>query len=470
MKMHLMKAMKDYIHSLLCTRRLQWPQRRVGAGTFHGVILPTICNGEIIASNEADPGSLQLTALEVVAVNERAYDMESEGVMVVPFGEVPVMVSINGRAIRGLQRIDAEAGNSMVADMSGMMGRLKQLFNGYPIYMGHPFHPIATEAAKYPDKKARGFIKSVEVANDAIRLIPKYNALGQGEVGDQQLIYHSPQWRMVPVMAANGAQEVKNGMPVFRPVALHSGGLTNDPNIPVPPLMAGNEAVAEESPLLATIKAALLKEGLIKEDDSDDLIIAAIGGLIANLAYARDAKQREADQCNALAAALPDAGNEGTHAELVTALIAANETLRGDLATAEAGMVAANEAAKAERTARANAVLEPLVKAGKVRLNQRDAVIGDLILAANEAAFQSVLSAAQKTPSKLQTAANLTKDAATKGPLIMAANEQSDRKAKRQQFVHDCLAEITRGRSARPGDQEAAWNQARRRQPDLFKD
>ena len=198
----------------------------------------------------------EAAAAEVLAVNERAYDMESEGVMVVPFGEVPVMVSINGRAIRGLQRIDAEAGNAMAADMSGMLGKLKSLFNGYPIYMGHPFHPIAAEAAKYPDKKARGFIKSVEVANNTIRLIPKYNTLGQGEVGDQQLIYHSPQWRMVPVMAANGAQEVKNGMPVFRPVALHSGGLTNDPNIPVPPLMAGNEAAAE-STLVASIKAAL---------------------------------------------------------------------------------------------------------------------------------------------------------------------------------------------------------------------
>ncbi len=416
-----------------------------------------------MSANEAE-------AAEVLAVNERAYDMESEGVMVVPFGEVPVMVSIGGRAVRGLQRIDAEAGNAMAADMSGMMGKLKQLFNGYPIYMGHPFHPIATEAAKYPDKKARGFIKSVEVANNTIRLIPKYNTLGQGEVGDQQLIYHSPQWRMVPVMAANGAQEVKNGMPVFRPVALHSGGLTNDPNIPVPPLMAGNEAVAEDSTLVANIKAELVKAGLMQADDSDNLIIRAIGDLIGSAAYARDAKQREADQCAALANVLQDAGNEATHADLVTALIAGNEALKGKLTTAEADIAAANEATKAERTARVNAVLDPLIKAGKVRLNQREALIGELIVAANEAAFESALSAAQKTPSKLQTRATLTKDAASKGPLIIAANEQSVKKSKRDQLRNDCLAELTKGRAARPGDMEIAWNMARRRQPDLFKD
>ncbi len=423
----------------------------------------------IIAANDGE---------ETVAANDGVgmglFEVQEGGDLLIPFGEYPVDVFMPGKSgmvkVVGLQIVDEIAANEMSADMSGVIGFLKGAGMGRPVFAGHPYHPDASVNSRWNDRRSRGFVKSIEVDKErnAIRLNTKYNSIGKAEVEDAQFVYHSPEWSLTPIKDAAGKQMKKNGMPLFRPKALRSAGLTNHPNIPVPSIISANEDAPAASSLADSIKAALVKEGLIKEDDSDDVILQFIGTLISSLAYARDAKQREADQCAAMAAALPDAGNEATHEDLVTALIAANEGLQSKLTEAANDITAANEAVKAERTQRVNAVLDPLLKAGKVRLHQRDEVIGQLVVAANEAEFQSVLSEAQKTPSKLQTAAKLTADLGSKGKLIIAANEQSARKAQRDEAVNDCLAEITKGRAAKTGDKDRAWNLARSRTPELF--
>jgi hypothetical protein len=410
-----------------------------------------------VAANEAE-------TTEVMAANDAiagTFTVLEGGKMIIPFAERAVMGSINGRPMRVLQRIDAEAGNAMRDDLGCW---IKRKFVGRPIFVGHPYHPDAVEAAKWSDKSSHGTIKEISVANDRIEMEPAYNSIGREEVKDGRFLYHSPQWRLSPVIAANGRQEIKDGMPVFRPTSLHSAGLTNNPNLDVPSLVAANEAGAVDSTLVVSIKAALVKEGLVKEDDSDDVIIAAVGSLITNLAWARDAKQREADQCAAMAAVLPEAGND--YAGLVTAMIAANEALTTDHQTE---ITAANEALQAERAAHARAVVDPLIKAGKVKIHARAAAVSQLVMAANEAEFETVLKTLQAGPSKLQTSAALTAGLAAKGRAsVMAANEQSSRKTQRTQLVHDCLAQVTKGRAARPGDQEIAWNMASRQNPDLF--
>ncbi|MBL9178109.1 MAG: hypothetical protein JNM65_08595 [Verrucomicrobiaceae bacterium] len=188
-------------------------------------------------------------ASPVIAANNNAADAANDaiagtftviegGKMVVPFGEREIVAVVNGRSMRVLQRIDAQAGNSMLDDLGGW---LKRKLVGRPIFNGHPYHPDKSEAAKWPDKRSRGTIREITVGNEGITLEPSYNQLGKGEVEDGQFLFHSPQWRMEPVMGANGAQEVKHGMPVFRPVSLHSAGLTNNPNLDVPALVAANE-------------------------------------------------------------------------------------------------------------------------------------------------------------------------------------------------------------------------------------
>jgi hypothetical protein len=425
----------------------------------------------VMAANDAP-------AEDIFAVNEAAYGVDDTGVMVVPFGEVPVMVSMNGRKVRGLQRIDATAGNEMAADMTGIMGMLKNAFIGRPIFLGHPYHPDATEAAKYPDKRARGFIKSVEVANETIRLMPKYNKLGSEEVTDQQMIFHSPQWRMKPVMAANGQQEVKDGMPVFRPYSLHSGGLTNNPNIPVPPLMGANEEAANAVPSIDVTKilTALTESGVIQAGDDELTILRGIANLKDMIQWSRERKAGDARELERLRTVLPSAANEATREELFESLLKQSEAHAAN----EAQISAANESLKtkndelesrftAARTAHVNAALKPLIATNKIPGAQIDAVRTELISAANEADIDTRLQELASTKPRLGTTGGVTDDIKPGAmKIVMAANESSARSRQRNEAVSDCLQEITQGRKAKPGDQEKAWNLAQSRNPALF--
>ena len=410
-----------------------------------------------------------------LAANEQAYDVETEGVMVVPFGEVPVSVSVDGRMVRGLQRIDAEAGNQMAADMGGIIGTLKNAFMGRPIFLGHPYHPNATEAAKYPDKRSRGFIKSVEVGSDSIRLIPKYNKLGKEEVEDQQLIFHTPQWRMKKVMDANGRQEVKSGMPVFRPYSLHSGGLTNNPNINVPPLMAGNEASNASAIDINKLIAPFIAEGFIKAEDDEGAILSAVAAMVNDLKWGRIRKAEMLAQITAMRAAIPTAANEASHDELLQSLcqqlaaVAANEAQHdSDITAANEKAAAAEERFKAARTARVKFAVEQLISKGHVTNANADALRVELIEAANEADVDARLAELSHTKPNLGLNGGPTDLLKDKGKVIMAANERTQRNLQREELVHDCLAEITGGRAARSDDQMKAWNLARARRPELF--
>ncbi len=419
------------------------------------------CNEEIIGVSD------------VIAVNEQAYNVEQEGVMVVPFGEVPVMVSVNGRRMRGLQRIDADAGNAMAADMGGLLGVLKNAFMGRPIFLGHPFHPDPVEAAKYPDKRARGFVKSVEVGNDSIRLVPKYNRLGKEEVEDQQLIFHSPQWRMTPVMAANGAQEIKDGMPVFRPTSLHSGGLTNNPNINVPPLMSANE----DAPAIDVEKliAPFIAEGFLTAGDDEVTILSAIAAMVNDIKWSRIRKQEMAAQIELMRSAVPDAANEAPFEELLQSLLkrvevsAANEVQQeADITAANVRTTAEHERFVAARTSRVTVAVAGLISQGRVTNATADALRAELIEAANEADLDARLAELAQTKPRLGLTGGITDDLKDATKLIMAANERELRNKQRTEEAHACLAEITGGKAARPGDQEKAWNLARSRNPQLF--
>lgn len=398
------------------------------------------------------------------------------GAMVVPFGEREVVAVVNGRAMRVLQRIDAQAGNSMLDDLGGW---LKRKLVGRPIFNGHPYHPDKAEAAKWDDKRSRGTIKEITVGNDGITLIPSYNRLGKDEVEDGQFLFHSPQWRMEPVMGANGAQEIKRGMPVFRPTSLHSAGLTNNPNLDVPALVAANEdgtLNVEQGTLnidLPKIIEALKAAGVIKEGDDEVAILNAISGAATTLQWARDAKQREERELALLKEKCgSDAANEATREELLESLLSRLETMAAneqaaDTLQAQAG--AANERFTAARAARVNDAVDALVKAGRVTNANAPALRAELIDAANEKIITERVAWLSKVKPKFAIHGgptdNLKPDAMRN---VMAANEQSQRSRLRSEKFTECLAEITGGRKARPGDSDAAWNLARGRNPELF--
>lgn len=406
------------------------------------------------------------------------------GNMVVPFAERAVMASVNGRNMRVLQRIDAQAGNSMREDLGGW---LKKKLVGRPIFLGHPYHADPVEAAKWPDKRSRGTIRGIAVSNEGITLVPGYNGLGRTEVDDGQFLYHSPQWRMEPVMGANGRQEIKDGMPVFRPTSLHSAGLTNNPNLDVPSLVAANEDGAAVSVVCIDVNkiiAALVDLGVIKEGDDETAILSAVSSLQSTLQWARDARAREEREMALLREKCGGEGaNEMPREELLNSLLsrleaqAANEAglaaqvdeFKDAMAGAKVVVEAANERFKAARTARVNDAIAALIKGGHIPNAAREMFRTELVEAANEADITTRLQELTQKKTRLGTSGGVTDEARGGRRLVMAANEQAVRSQQRTEAVNQCLKEITGGGAARPGDQERAWNLASSRNPELFK-
>jgi hypothetical protein len=195
------------------------------------------------AANSVESGQGSISAAN--------FAVREGGDLIVPYGDFPQVVILRGRHLQEakaagmrvgpdgkavvIQRVDAAAGNAMASELSSLLGKARRFFLGVPVYNGHPFHPDPEKRKEYADKRAFGWIKGVSNEADAVRMEVKWNPLGLEAVNDGHLAYHSPQWEMEKV-------GVENGMGIYRPVRLTSSGLTNEPNIPVPALVAANIA------------------------------------------------------------------------------------------------------------------------------------------------------------------------------------------------------------------------------------
>lgn len=163
--------------------------------------------------------SILTAANDIVAAR---FQVSATGIFM-PFGEYPHGV--------GLQIVDAQAGQRMAADLASFFGRARRLFAGAPVYVGHPDHHEASIRALFPDARARGWCRSVEVQSDGLHFPVKWNTLGKGELEDGQYAFHSPYWALERVTTAAGRAAV-------RPIRLLSIGLTNTPNIKVPSIIS----------------------------------------------------------------------------------------------------------------------------------------------------------------------------------------------------------------------------------------
>jgi hypothetical protein len=144
--------------------------------------------------------------------------LQEDWVQLSPYGDFP--------HTRGLQRVDRAAAEAMVAQFNSFRGRVGRLFGGVPFYVGHPDLPSSSDVV---DRKAYGWIMEVEAREDGFFGRVKWSDAGLELLRNAHFKYLSPFWE-----AREIAQE--NGRRIYRPVALISAGLTNQPNIPVRPL------------------------------------------------------------------------------------------------------------------------------------------------------------------------------------------------------------------------------------------
>lgn len=139
-------------------------------------------------------------------------------VLLAPYGNWP-----NADGLQKFDRPDAEAIVSNFHSVANTVAR----FMGLPWYVGHPDHP--TFAARFKDTASKGRIKQLEVRDDGLWANVKWNEEGKKLIAEEAFHGHSVNWRV----RRDGAG--------WRPVSLKSVGFTNEPNIPVPPIMVANQ-------------------------------------------------------------------------------------------------------------------------------------------------------------------------------------------------------------------------------------
>lgn len=164
-----------------------------------------------------------------VIANEAGYAPDASTgltrVQLAPYGNFPHS--------GGMQVFNREDAQAIVNEWQGLNKAANPAkWMGLPWYIGHPDHPQFKDT--YKDKAAYGRIKSMEAGADGLYANVRFNEAGKKLINDEMFHGHSVNWKV---------RQVGN---TWRPFSLKSVGFTNEPNIPVTPVLHANEAVEQE--------------------------------------------------------------------------------------------------------------------------------------------------------------------------------------------------------------------------------
>ncbi len=289
-------------------------------------------------------------ANEVAATESHflANEMKTDGkgwICLSPYGQF--RNNSNGHEIT--QEITKTDAQEMVSEFNSMANIGTKIL-GLPWYIGHPDHPGFQD--RYTDTKSYGRIKGLEAREDGLWANVKWNDAGKSLIDQEAFHGHSVNWRM------------KRVGPNWRPVSLKSVGFTNEPNIPVAPILTANEKTNMN--FIDWVKSLL---GL--DATSDEANVKSKMETMANDARAyADAKPKIA--CNETLTT-----EVANHKATITTLTAERDTARTEMANAktkaDADLLAANSAKATaetnfanERAARAKDLLDIAVTTGKI--------------------------------------------------------------------------------------------------------
>lgn len=127
---------------------------------------------------------------------------------VAPYGEFP---GNSGR----MQHFGPEQARAMVAWFGSISQRLRRLFRGLPIYIGHP----DKDPKRWPDERRLGRVVKLEAREDGLWALPVWNRLGRENLAEGYWVFPSPRW------------DAPADQPRFAPDRMISIGLTNTPQI-----------------------------------------------------------------------------------------------------------------------------------------------------------------------------------------------------------------------------------------------
>jgi phage I-like protein len=143
--------------------------------------------------------------------------LQDDWVMLAPLGDHPHAL--------GIQRFTPEFIANMANRFNGLLAKLGRLFSGAPTFEGH--HDI--EPDKYPNSRSYGWIMNLEARADGLWGKMTWTPEGREMLQNGAFKFISPVFLGKPI----GQQ---NSQTVFEPIAFKSLALTNEPNLPLPPL------------------------------------------------------------------------------------------------------------------------------------------------------------------------------------------------------------------------------------------
>jgi phage I-like protein len=128
----------------------------------------------------------------------------------------------------GTQCVSREAADQMVSAFNSLGGRLRRFFTGCPLYVGHPDCPGMVPAQE--DRTVYGVFNALEARADGLYGRVTLTPAGSDLIARRAYRAVSPYWL---------AEEMPDSTDVrrWRPIQLKSVGLTNQPNLPVQPLL-----------------------------------------------------------------------------------------------------------------------------------------------------------------------------------------------------------------------------------------
>jgi len=328
----------------------------------------------------------------------------------------------------GMQVCDEEACKLMAANFAETKESKGKKYKGIPIYLGHPDDAKAAGAGG--DKRARGWIRMMELGNEGLRLKTDWTALGRKEVEDEEVAYFSPRWAV---------RRMANTTRNYRPVRLMSVGLVNDPNIEgILPLTNEAEESKDEGKWDAPPWVHELA-GTDAEKDGEEEVRKALTGKVA-------AAQQIGEVLRKLQDALPGPeGEKGGDGKL------ANERERAERAEA---------AAARERRGRAELAVEKLITSGRIAIAEKNGTLEMLTNAGDS--FDQVERKLSNQAPVMGVGECRTRNLGSRRAEADAAQAgEGNRQAK--------VIELVNERMTRTGESyQSAWTNARREYPALF--
>lgn len=188
-----------------------------------------------------------------------------------PFGDFPGVAFTNDGPKPATQKVDREAGESLVRSVLSLTGRASRFFRSVPIFNGHPDVPALK--GQYPDAEPRGYIGDIAVRDDGIFIRPILNEAGAA------LLNSGEKLGLSAYVDAEILGE-SDGKVVARWSRLRSAGLTPHPNLPVQlmnsklnsPGQPENQQMNQQ-----VLIAALAAVGVsIANSATEDAVVAAI--------------------------------------------------------------------------------------------------------------------------------------------------------------------------------------------------